>query len=582
MDADRPAVEGVAAGDEWGRRSTAAWRTASAAALLVSVLFLCLFLLYPLARILVLGFGPVIRNGARVLAEAASDSRLGRVLLASAGQALLSTALTLAAGLPAAWVFARFDFRGKGFLRVLLGIPFVLPTVVASAALLELIGSNGLITRAVAAVVGVRGPGLSRTLAAVLMAHVFYNTGIVVRIVGSAWASLDPRLGEAARTLGASRRAAFLSVGARLLLPSVAASALLVFAFCFSSFGVILILGGPRMATLETEIYRQAVNMFNLPAAAMLSVVQLVVTTLVMFAYSRLQALAAVSGRSRPENAPRRRASTPAQRALVLLFGLGPAAGLAVPLAALAAGSVLSSHGFSIAWWRALFETGSHSLVWTSPLLAAGNSLLFALQATLIALLLGIPVAYAIARGQASGSRARGAGSLILDVFFLLPLGTSAVTLGFGFIVATSAPPLNLRGSAALIPIAHSLVALPLVIRSLLPALRSLDPRLREAAATLGAGPARAWRAIDLPMLSRSFAAAAAFAFTVSLGEFGATALLTRPELITLPVLIFNVLGRPGESSQGQALALSTLLMAACGLGLALIERFRAGGREML
>ncbi len=582
MDADRAAVGAPAALRVPGPHRGTVGTAARAASLAVPVLFLCVFLIYPLARILAMGFGPVARGGVGILLSAAADSRLGRVLLASAGQALLSTVLTLCAGLPAAWVFGRFDFPGKGLLRVLLGIPFVLPTVVASAGLLELVGANGLLTRAVAALTGTRGPGLSRTLAAVLLAHVFYNVGIVVRIVGSAWASLDPRLAEAARTLGASRRGAFLAVSLRLLLPSLAASALLVFAFCFSSFGVILILGGPRMATLETEIYRQAVNMFNLPAAALLSIVQLAVTTGVMLGYSSLQARAAVSAGSRPENAPKRRATTPRQRAAVLLFGLGPAAGLALPLLALTAGSFLTSRGWSFAWWRALFETQGHSLFWTSPLLAAGNSLLFSVEATLIALALGIPVAYAIARGQAVRAPGRGIGAGLLDVFFLLPLGTSAVTLGFGFIVATNAPPLDLRGSALLIPIAHSLVALPLVIRSLLPALRSLNPRLREAAAGLGAGPARVWSTIDLPMLARSFAAAAAFAFTVSLGEFGATALLTRPELVTLPVLVYNALGRPGESSQGQALALSALLMAACAMGLTVIERFRAGGREML
>jgi thiamine transport system permease protein len=575
MDADRPAL-GLSMGVVARRGGIA-----------LPLLFLALFLLYPLARILSLGFGAVLAGGAS-LAAAAADSRLGRVLLSSAGQALLSTVLTLLAGLPAAYVFGRYDFRGKALLRVLLGIPFVLPTVVAGTAFVELIGSGGLLNKVIVAFGGQPGPGLTRTLLAVLMAHVFYNAGIVVRIVGSAWASMDPRLGEAARTLGASRRTAFLRVTARLLLPSVAASALLVFAFCFSSFGVILILGGPRMSTLETEIYRQAVNMFDLPAAALLSVVQLAVTVVVMYGYSRLQARTAVTQNTRPENAPRRRATTPGRRAVVLLLGAGPAVALGVPLLAPVAGAFLVNGSLSLAWWKALFGSTGHSLFWTSPLLAAGNSLLFAVEAMLIALLLGLPAAYAIARGQSrraaavqGTARSRGTTGL-LDVLFLLPLGTSAVTLGFGFIVAFNSPPLNLRGSPFLIPVAHSLVALPLVIRSLLPGLRSLNPRLREAAATLGAGPGRVWRAIDVPLLSRSFGAAAAFAFTVSLGEFGATALLTRPELITLPVLTYNALSRPGASNQGQALALSTMLMAACALGLAVIERFRAGSREML
>ena len=163
-------------------------------------------------------------------------------------------------------------------------------------------------------------------------------------------------------------------------------------------------------------------------------------------------------------------------------------------------------------------------------------------------------------------------------MLFLLPLGTSAVTLGFGFIIALDRPPLDLRGSALLIPIAHTLVALPLVTRTLLPALRGMNPRWREAARMLGASPWQVWREIDLPIVARAALVAAAFAFAVSLGEFGATSLLTRPDLPTLPIVIYSYLGQPGELNHGQALAMGTLLMIVCGAGLVAIERFRPGG----
>ena len=262
------------------------------------------------------------------------------------------------------------------------------------------------------------------------------------------------------------------------------------------------------------------------------------------------------------------------------LFGLLPAAGLALPMGALVLGSFLGRAGLSIASWRAALGRTGHSIFWISPFAAAGNSFLFSLEAMAISLALGVPAAYLIARGQTVRKGLARAGASVLDILFLLPLGTSAVTLGFGFIVAFSSPPLDMRGSALLIPVAHALVAMPLVVRSLLAPLRSINPRMREAAAVLGARPARVRWEIDLPMLRRAFIAAAAFAFTVSLGEFGATALLTRPELVTLPVLIYDSLSRPGELAQGQALALSVALMAACGIGLAAIERFRTGSAE--
>ena len=159
----------------------------------------------------------------------------------------------------------------------------------------------------------------------------------------------------------------------------------------------------------------------------------------------------------------------------------------------------------------------------------------------------------------------------------MLPLGTSAVTLGLGFIVALDTPPLDLRASPVLLPLAHTLVALPFVVRSLVPALRSIRPRLRQAAAVLGASPAQVWREIDLPLVGRAVIVAATFAFTLSLGEFGATSVIARPEHPTVPIVIYRLIGQPGALNYGQALALSTILMVVCAAGILAIERLRVG-----
>jgi thiamine transport system permease protein len=160
----------------------------------------------------------------------------------------------------------------------------------------------------------------------------------------------------------------------------------------------------------------------------------------------------------------------------------------------------------------------------------------------------------------------------------MLPLGTSAVTLGLGFLLVFNRPPLDLRASPLLVPLAHSLVALPFVVRTLQPALGAIPARLREAAAALGASPLRVWREIDLPILSRAVLASATFAFTISLGEFGATSFLARPEYPTLPIAIARFLGQPGGLNYGQALAMSTLLMIVCSAGILLIERLQLPG----
>ena len=160
----------------------------------------------------------------------------------------------------------------------------------------------------------------------------------------------------------------------------------------------------------------------------------------------------------------------------------------------------------------------------------------------------------------------------------MLPLATSAVTLGLGYIIALNKPPLNLRQSLLLVPIAHTLVAIPFVIRSVLPAIRRINPRLREAASLLGADSNKIWFHIDWPLIRRALLVGAVFAFTISMGEFGATVFIARPQTPTMPVAIYRFLGQPGALNYGQALAMSTLLMLVCAAGFLMIERFRLGG----
>jgi thiamine transport system permease protein len=520
--------------------------------------FLGLFLFYPLARILTLALGPLAAGGWRGLAETARGIGLAGLLASSTLQALASTALSLAVGVPAAYVFARCEFPGRAALSVVLAVPFVLPTVVVASAFTAL--------------------GAGRGIAAVLAAHVFYNVSIVVRIVGTAWANLDPRLGEAARVLGARRGPQLAGFALRLLAPSVAAAGLLVFCYCFTSFGVVLLLGGPRVATLETEIWRQAVRLADFPAAGLLALLQLAATAALMALYARLQRRRSYAMRQAPAAITRRRPQTPGRWAAVAVFGYGIAALVALPLAGIAVGSLLTRSGFGFAAWGSLFRNATDSLFWTSPLVAGRTSLLFAACALVLALALGLPAAYSAAGAARREGRRAGGSAALVDLAVLLPLGTSAVTLGFGFLVALDRPPLDLRSSVLLVPIAHALVALPLVTRSLTGPIASLDPRLREASAALGAPPGRSWLAVDLPVLGRAIASAGVFAFTVSIGEFAASALLARPEFATIPVVIFNRLGTPGALNRAQALAMSTVLMAVCSLGVAVIERLRVRG----
>ena len=147
--------------------------------------------------------------------------------------------------------------------------------------------------------------------------------------------------------------------------------------------------------------------------------------------------------------------------------------------------------------------------------------------------------------------------------------------LGFGFVIAFDTPPLDFRAAPWIVPVVQALVAIPFVVRIVAPTLRSIDQRQREAAAVLGASPGRVRWEVDLPVAARGLAVAAGFAFAISLGEFGATVFLARPDNPTLPVAIYRFLSRPGELNTAQAYALAVVLMAVTALALLLVDRVR-------
>lgn len=524
----------------------------------VPVAFFAVFFAYPVAAIVARGLKTDGAWQFGRITDVLAQPDIRHVLWFTTWQALASTALTLLVALPGAYVFARFDFPGKQILRAVVTVPFVLPTVVVGTAFLALVGRGGLLDE----LWGVR---LDTTVWAILLAHVFFNYAVVVRTVGGLWAQLDPRQEEAARMLGASRLRAWRTVTLPALAPAVAAAALMVFLFTFTSFGVVQILGGPTFSTLEVEIYRQTSEIFDLSTAAMLTLIQFVAVGAVLAVHAWTVRRRETALRLVDESGTARRPRGAGEWGLLAGVVGSVAVLLVLPLAVLVQRSLDAA---DFGYYRALTHSdGGVFLV--APIEAVGNSLEYALAATAIAVVIGGLAAAALTRRDA-GRFVRG-----FDALLMLPLGVSAVTVGFGFLISLDEPPLNLRQSWILVPLAQALVGVPFVVRTMLPVLRAVDHRLREAAAVLGASPWRVWREVDLPMVRRALLIAAGFAFAVSLGEFGATVFIARPDNPTLPVAVARLLGRAGDLNYGQAMALSTILMVVCAVALLVLERLR-------
>ncbi len=542
---------------------------------LAPLAFLGLFFLWPVASILALGLAP------------GGDWDLGRVIdtwrqpfvfdivlftLALAG---LSTLLTVLLGMPAAWVFARFDFPAKRVLRALTVVPFVLPTVVVGAAFLALLGPRSPVNAVGELLFGANVPQvrLDGSVGAILLAHVFYNIAVIIRMVGGMWAHIDPRTEEAARMLGASPVRAFREVTWPLLRPALISAASIVFLFTVTSFGVVLLLGSPRDTTLEVEIYRQTAILLDLPTAAALTILQMSGVLVLLLASARAQERLSIQQRLRPASETVRRPRPGRERAIVAVVLAATLAFMVTPLLILVERSLAGPAGYGIDAYGALLGEDPRMRLASAPWQAVVDSLTFAVATTLIAGTLGVLAAAVV--GYRRGWLARG-----LDALIMLPLGTSAVVVGFGFLVSLDTPPLDLRTSVLLIPVAHSLIALPFVMRAVVPVIRSIDDRLREAAAVLGASPARTWREVDGPILARGALVGAGFAFAVSLGEFGATLFIARPDSVTIPVAIYRLLGQPGAANFAAAMALSVVLMVLTASAVLLIERLRGSGPQ--
>src|SRR5512143_1745456 len=261
---------------------------------IIPLAFIAVFFIYPLTIIFARGLAPAGVIDLSAFGTIISSPFYLQTVWFTFWQATVSTLLTVLAALPAAYVFARYRFRGKEIIRALTTVPFVLPTVVVAAAFSALIGPRGWINEALKAILHLDYAPLDiqNTIWIILLAHIFYNFTIVLRLVGGFWANLDPQIESAARALGANRWLTFREITLPALKPALLAAALLVFIFDFTSFGVVLILGGPQFNTIETAIYRNTQIILDLPLATALTIVQLICTFVFMSIYTRLQARA--------------------------------------------------------------------------------------------------------------------------------------------------------------------------------------------------------------------------------------------------------------------------------------------------
>ena len=501
----------------------------------------------------------------------AGDYQLGIVGF-TVYQALLSTLASVALGVPAAYILARYEFTGRRTLRSLTVLPFVLPSIMVAVGFVATFGSTGTLND-VLGLVGLGPVDLLFSLEAIVIAHAFYNAPLVARVTTAAWESVDAGAVETARSLGASRRRAFLDVIAPQLYPAVLMGAALTFVFTFGTFPIVLALGGFQLATVEVFVF-QLVQELNYAEAAALALVELVITLGVLYGYLRYEARQeAGTGEIRP--LPRRPLAPPSLSVRALL----PRAGIAVyavvaalvflaPIASMIQASLTDAGGLTLENYQFLLDrqTGGESFQ-VQPWPAVRNSLVFGAGSLLVAVPMGVTVAVLTTR--------RYRGRKLVDVVAMAPLAVSGIVVGIGLLrglvfgIEIAGWRIAASGAVAVVA-AHAVAAYPFVVRTVAPGLEQIDRQLVESARALGASRTRALLDIELPLIWPGVVAGAAFAVAISMGEFTSTVVLaTGTDWYTMPVAIEQFIGR----RLGPATAMGVVLLVVTSVSFLVVDR---------
>ena len=501
----------------------------------IPLTFVAVLFYWPIAKITSLGFSGDWLATLRAL-------KTLEVIWFTLWQAAVSTLLTLVIAIPGSYLLYRRSFAGQKLVRALITVPFVLPSIVVAVGFTVFRNVHDFWIE-----LGLSF--LSEPVYWIIAAHVFVNYSIAVRTIGGVWAGLDSGIEEAAELDGAGRLRSFIAIALPQLRPAIFSASALVFLFSATSFGIVLVLGGGQLQTIETAIFFSATQFLDLEAAAALVLVQSLITAAAFLVGSSL-AKGTVGLEQVFEGTRKPRVDVRDLPATLVTGGVTLGL-LLMPILLVLVEAFKVGDGFALTNFANLGSRGARDLLNISVLNAASNSLRNMVIAAGFAFVLGTLISWLLVRTKQK----------LLDLVFLVPLGVSSVVLGFGFLVSFDAAWFPLRSSWLLVPLAQALIALPMVIRLVYPALVAIGKEPIEQASLDGASSWQIWRFVESGMIKGVLFTALGYAAIISVGEFGASSFLAYGSEGTIPTLLFRLISRPGEQNYGMAMAVSALLI---------------------
>jgi thiamine transport system permease protein len=513
----------------------------------VPLVFVAVLFYWPISEVFVLGLSG---NWLGMLLE----PKIFGLIWFTLWQALLSTLVTVLVAIPGAYLLYRRSFVGQQLIQALITVPFVLPSIVVAVGFTVFRNVHRFYQ------------GLGLTFLAdpvywIIAAHIFVNYSIAVKTIGGVWATLDSEVESAAELDGAGRFRTLVSISLPQLGRAIYSAAALIFLFSATSFGIVLVLGGGQVQTIETAIFFAATQRLDFELAALLVLVQTIITAMAFLVGTKLSkgsfGLEQVFEGARKAKVDRRDLSAIVVSAAIWV-GL-----LAMPLILVLVEAFNHKGAFGFENFFNLGTRGARDLLNITFIEAAGNSIRNMAIAALIAFVPGTLISWLLTRTRYQS----------LDLIFLLPLGVSSVVLGFGFLISFDAEWFPLRSSWLIVPLAQALIALPMVIRLVYPALVSIGKEPIEQAQLDGATSWQTWKFIESKMIRSVLLTALGFAGIVSLGEFGASNFLASGSQATVPTLLYRLIARPGEQNYGMSMAVSAILIVLSALVVYLLSK---------
>jgi thiamine transport system permease protein len=519
----------------------------------IPLTFVAVLFYWPVVRVTSLGFS------GDWLATLAEPKTL-QIVWFTLWQAVVSTVLTVVLAIPGAYLSYRKSFPGERIIKALITVPFVLPSIVVAVGFAVFRSVHDFW-------IGLGFTFLSDPVYWIIGAHVFVNYSIAIRTIGGVWATMDSEIEEAAELDGAGRLKTLLSISLPQLRPAIFSAAALVFLFSVTSFGIVLVLGGGQVQTIETAIFFSATQFLDLEAAAALVLIQTLIAAAAFLVGSSL-AKGIVGLEQVYEGSPKPRVDLRDLPAIlitaVIVIGL-----LVMPMLLVLVEAFKVGDGFGLQNFFNLSTRGARDLLNISVVDAAANSIRNMIVASIIAFVLGTLISWLLVRTKQK----------LLDLVFLVPLGVSSVVLGFGFLISFGADCFPLRSSWLIVPLAQALIALPMVIRLVYPALVSIGREPIEQASLDGASAFQIWRFVESGMIKGVLLTSLGYAAIISVGEFGASTFLAYGSEGTIPTLLFRLIARPGEQNYGMAMAVSAILIAFVWLVMLLLSRYSKASR---